>query len=102
MKPEYHAALIVGIPAAILLARQLAAVLPGKRAVYANVAIQLLAAVGLAVGMSTEALGMPELAVAVAAGGVNIAGSWSLVGALKRLGGDKGRELVKGKTGTGS
>lgn len=101
MAPEIHAALIVGIPALIMLARQLAAVLPGKRALYANVALQLLIAVGLAVGMGAEALGVPELAGALVGGSVNAGAAWGLVEIIKRTSA-KGDELVKGKTGTGA
>lgn len=101
MKPEYHAALIVGIPALIMLARQLAAVLPGKRALYANIALQLLVAVGLAVGMSAEALGVPELAGALTAGSINAGAAWGMVEIIKRTS-DKGDKIIKGKTGTGA
>lgn len=99
---ELHAAAIVAIPALIMLARHLSKVLPGKRAVYANVAGQLLLAAGIAIGMAPDDLGAGELVTSAGMFGlVNFFASWGLVAGAKAAGGDKVRKLVKGKTGTG-
>lgn len=97
---ELHAAAIVAIPALIILARQLAAVLPGKRALYANIAAQLLVAAGIAIGMGGEELGVGELAAGAGLfAGVNVALSTLGIEGIKRTA--AGNKLVKGKTGTG-
>lgn len=99
---ELHAAAIVAIPALIVLARQLAKAFPGKLAIYANIAGQLLIAAGVALGMGPEGLGAGELVAGAGVfAGVNFAASWGLVEAIKKAGGDKAKSVIKGKTGTG-
>jgi len=99
---ELHAAAIVAIPALIMLARNLAGILPGKRAVYANIAGQLLVASGIAIGMDVAELGAGEMATNVAMfAGVNIAASWAAIAGAKKVGGQKVNAVIKGKTGTG-
>lgn len=95
---ELHAAAVVAIPALIMLARHLAGALPGDRAMFANVAAQLLTAAGIAIGMSPGELGAETIATAGVMGIGQFLASWLAIGGIKRLGGEAGDKLVKGKT----